>query len=204
MRTHTLIRWGGLAALIASILSIIISVVLMATIGNQAYSTAALTAEWSLLYTLRLIATILLMLGLVAIFARQSQKMGTFGLVSFLIASIGTMLVSGFAWALTFTFPAMAEAVPEFLDAHAAAPSIGVVLTLFLVTIGWLLFGIACLRAKVLPSAAAWVVIAGSFLALVLNMAKAPMSWLIFDVGVIWMGWWLWKERAQSTQSSTD
>jgi hypothetical protein len=198
MRTHTLIRWGGLAALIASIVSIAIEIALLATIRNQAYSTAALSGEWFILYTLRLIATILLMLGLVAIFARQSQKMGTFGVVAFVIASIGTMLVSGFAWALTFTFPAMAEAVPAFLDAHAAAPSIGVVLTLFLVTIGWLLFGIACLRAKVLPTGAAWVVIIGSFLALVLNMMKAPLSWLVFDVGVIWMGWWLWKERLQT------
>jgi len=114
------------------------------------------------------------------------------------------MLVSGFAWALTFTFPAMAEAVPEFLDAHAAVPNIGVVLTLFLVTVGWLLFGIASLQAKILPAGAAWVVIVGSFLALVMNMMKAPMSWLIFDAGVIWMSWWLWSEQVQTTQSSTD
>ena len=194
MKTNTLIRWGGFAALIASIISIAIEIAFMVTIGKQAYSVAAQTAEWSLLYTLRLIATILLMLGLVALFARQNQKMSIFGVVAFVIAAIGTMLVSGFAWALTFTFPAMADAVPEFLDSLASAPSIGVVLTLFLVTMGWLLFGIASLRAKVLPTAATWVVIVGSFLALVLNMMKMPMSWLVFDAGVIWMGWWLWRE----------
>ena len=199
MRTHTLIRWGGLAALVASIISIAIEIALLATIGNQAYGVAAQTSQWSVLYTLRLIATILLMLGLVALFARQSQKMGTFGVVAFFVAATGTMLVSGFAWALTFTFPAMAASVPEFLDAHAAAPSIGLVLTLFLVTVGWLLFGIVCLRAKVLPAGSSWLLIAGSFLALVLNMMKAPMSWLIFDVGVIWMGWWIWKERTIAT-----
>lgn len=198
MHTSTLIRWGGLAALVASIISIAIEIALLAVLGNQTYSVAALTTEWSVLYSLRLIATILLMLGLVALFARQNQKMGTFGVVAFVIAAVGTMLVSGFAWALTFTFPAMAEAVPEFIDAFTAAPSAGVVLTLFLVTVGWLLFGIASLRAKVLPTAATWVVIVGSFLALVLNMMTAPMSWLIFDVGVIWMGWWLWSERAEA------
>lgn len=164
-------------------------------LGKQPYSTAALTAEWSVLYMFRLIAVMLLMLGLVALFARQSRKMGTFGAAAFLIASTGTMLVFGFAWALTFTFPAMAEAVPAFLDAHAAAPSLGVVLTLFLVTAGWLLFGIASLRAKVLPAGAIWLVIAGSVLALLLNMVKAPMSWLVFDAAVMWMGWWLWKEH---------
>lgn len=198
MRTNSLIRWGGLSALIASIVSIAIEIALLVTIGNQAYSVAALTTEWSVLYSLRMIATILLMLGLVAFFACQNQKMGTFGVVAFVIAATGTILVSGFAWALTFIFPAMAEAVPEFIDALAAVPSLGVVLTLFLVTVGWLLFGIASLRAKVLPTIATWVVVVGSFLALVLNMMKAPMSWLIFDVGVIWMGWWLWSEREES------
>ena len=199
MRTHTLIRWGGLAALVASIISIAIEIAFLATIGKQAYSIAALTTEWSVLYSLRLVAVILLMLGLVALFARQSQKMGTFGVIAFVIASIGTMLIFGFAWALTFTFPAMAESVPEFLDAHAAAPGVGMVLTLFLITVGWFLFGIASLQAKVLPTAAVWVVIVGSFLALALNIMGAPMAWLVFDVGVIWMGWWLWKERATAT-----
>jgi len=176
MKTNTLIRWGGLSALVASIVSIAIEFARIATLGNQAYSSAALTTEWSVLYMFRLVAVILLMLGLVALFARQSQKMGIFGVIAFVIAAIGTMLIFGFAWALMFTFPAMAESVPEFLDAHAAAPSPGVVLTLFLVTIGWLLFGVASLRAKVLPAGSSWVVIAGSFLALVLNILSVPMS----------------------------
>lgn len=198
MQTNTLTRWGGLSALIASIVSIAIEISFLIAIGNQAYSVAALTMEWSILYMFRLIAVILLMLGLFALFIRQSKKMGIFGLVAFVIAATGTMLIFGFAWTLTFTFPAMAEVVPAFLDSFAAAPSIGVVLTLFLVTIGWLLFGIATLRAKILPAGAAWVVIVGSFLALVLNMMNLPMSWLIFDLGVIWAGWWLWKERTAS------
>lgn len=198
MRTHTLLRWGGLAALIASIISIAIEIAFLVTIRNQPYSTAALTTEWPVLYVLRMIAVILLTLGLFALFARQTQKMGTFGVIAFIIATMGTMLIFGFAWTLTFTFPAMAESVPEFLDVHAAAPSTGVVLTLFLVTIGWFLFGIASLQAKILPGAASWVVIVGSFMALVLNIMGLPMSWLVFDAGVIWMGWWLWNERTTS------
>lgn len=199
MNRQNLVRWGGLAALIASILSIAIEIVLMVTIRNQAYSTAALTAEWSLLYTLRLIAVILLMLGLVALFARQSQMMRAFGVVAFVIASIGTMLIFGFAWALLFVFPGMAEAVPAFLDKLANEPGIGMVITLFLVTVGWFLFGLASLRAKILPAGSAWMVMAGAFLALVLNIMRLPFSWVIFDLGVLWMGWWLWSERVPST-----
>ena len=200
MNKYTLIRWGGLSALVASVISILIEIVLMITIGSQAYSTAALTNEWSLLYTFRLIAVMLLMLGLIALFARQSQKMRAFGVIAFVIASIGTMLIFGFAWALLFVFPGMAAAVPVFLDTMASEPGIGIAITLFLVTVGWFLFGLASLRAKILPAGSAWVVMAGAFLALVLNMMQIPFSWVIFDIGVIWMGWWLWSERAQSTE----
>ena len=135
------------------------------------------------------------MLGLIALFARQSQKMHSFGVVAFTIAVIGTMLIFGFAWTLTFTFPLMAKTVPAFLDTHAAEPNIGIILTLFLVTIGWLLFGVASLRAKILPAGSAWVVTIGAFLSLVLNTLQLPFSWTLFDVGVIWMGWWLWSEQ---------
>jgi hypothetical protein len=200
MNKYTLIRWGGLSALVASVISILIEIVLMITIRNQAYSTAALTNEWSLLYTFRLIAVMLLMLGLVALFARQNQKMRAFGVIAFVIASIGTMLIFGFAWALLFVFPGMAEAVPAFLDTMATEPGIGIAITLFLVTVGWFLFGLASLRAKILPAGSAWVVMAGAFLALVLNMMQIPFSWVIFDIGVIWMGWWLWSERVQSAE----
>ena len=200
MNKYALIRWGGLSALVASVISILIEIALMITIRNQAYSTAALTNEWSLLYTFRLIAVMLLMLGLVALFARQSQKMHAFGVIAFVIASIGTMLIFGFAWALLFVFPGMAAAVPVFLDTMATEPGMGIAITLFLVTVGWFLFGLASLRAKILPAGSAWVVMAGAFLALVLNMMQIPFSWVIFDIGVIWMGWWLWSERAQSTE----
>lgn len=199
MNRQNLVHWGGFTALIASILSIAIEIVFMITIRNQMYSTAALTTEWSLLYTLRLMAVLLLMLGLVALFTRQSQNMRAFGVVAFVIALIGTMLIFGFAWALLFVFPGMAESVPAYLDKLANEPNIGIVITLFLVTVGWFLFGLASLRAKILPAGSAWIVMVGAFSALVLNTMRLPFSWVIFDVGVLWMGWWLWSERVPST-----
>jgi len=195
MRTNTLTHWGGLSALLAGILSIALEIVFVATLRNQAFSSAALTSTWSVLYAIRLIMIILLMLGLIALFTRQSQKIRTFGVVAFVITSIGTMLIFGFAWVLLFTFPVMAEGVPSFLDSMAAEPGIGLVITLFLATIGWFLFGLASLRAKILPTGSAWLVMVGALLALVLNTMQFPFSWAIFDIGVIWMGWWLWFDQ---------
>ena len=141
MRTNILIRWGGLAALFAGILSIIIEIVFVATLRQQAFSVAALTSSWSVLYAVRLVMLMLLMLGLIALIARQSQKMHAFGVAAFVIATIGTMLIFGFAWVMLFIFPVMAEEIPAFLDAMATQPGIGLALSLILVTIGWFLFG---------------------------------------------------------------
>lgn len=199
MRTHTLFRLGGLAAVLAGVLSIAIEIVLFLTIGKQPLSTAALTAEWSVLYLLRLLSIMLLVFGLFALYARQRQKMGAFGAVAFVIASMGTTLILGFAWALIFVFPVMAETVPEFLDSLAVEPGIGVILSLLLGVTGWFLFGIASLRAKILPPGSIWLVILGSILALGLNIINAPFGWVVLDIGLIWMGWWLWSERVQST-----
>ena len=195
MNNHPLIRWGGLAALMASIFSIAIEIALNVTIRSLAYGTAALTTEWSVLYSLRLIAIMLLLLGLVALFARQSGNMSAFGNFSFVLASVGTLMIFGFAWALLFVFPAVAASAPAVLDKMAGEPGIGIVLTLLMLTLGWLLFGSASLRAKIVPAGSAWMVMAGSILALVLNIMQIPFSWVIFDIGVIWMGWWLWSER---------
>ncbi len=199
MRTNILIRWGGLAALFAGILSIIIEIVFVATLRQQAFSVAALTSSWSVLYAVSLVMLMLLMLGLIALFARQSQKMHAFGVAAFVIATIGTMLIFGFAWVMLFIFPVMAEEIPAFLDAMATQPGIGLALSLILVTIGWFLFGLASLRAKVLPTASAWMIMLGALLALILNTMQLPFSWVIFDVGVIWMGWWLWSEPRRET-----
>lgn len=199
MHTNNLIRWGGLAALLAGILSIVLEIVFVASLRNLSFSAAALTPLWTALYTVRLIMLMLLMLGLVALFARQSHKMHIIGLVAFVIATFGTMLIFGFAWVLLFTFPVMAAEAPAFLDSMATEPSVGLVLTLFVATIGWFLFGLASLGAKVLPTASAWLVMIGAFLALVLNFMQLPFSWVIFDVGAIWMGWWLWSEQIQTT-----
>ena len=137
----------------------------------------------------------LLLLGLVALFARQSGNMSAFGNFSFVLASVGTLMIFGFAWALLFVFPAVAASAPAVLDKMAGEPGIGIVLTLLMLTLGWLLFGSASLRAKIVPAGSAWMVMAGSILALVLNIMQIPFSWVIFDIGVIWMGWWLWSER---------
>jgi hypothetical protein len=110
------------------------------------------------------------------------------------------MMMFGYIWAGTFAVPPLAQAAPEFLDAAEAAPPgmffVGLILTFTLGSLGWFLFGLASLRAVVLPSVSAWLVMVGGILLAVLSSLMAPFALTVLGVGLAWMGWWLWSERA--------
>jgi hypothetical protein len=71
------------------------------------------TGAHALESALRLIAFgVLLPLGLVGLYARQSEAAGLLGLVGFVVAFAGTVLVSGFVWVDTFLAPELATSAP--------------------------------------------------------------------------------------------
>ena len=63
-----------------------------------------------------MLSTVLAMLGLVALYTRQSHKAGKLGLISFIVATIGTIMNFGHQWSPPFLVPVLAESVPDFLD----------------------------------------------------------------------------------------
>lgn len=105
-------------------------------------------------------------------------------------------------WAGAFFAPAIAELAPESLDALEAAQSgtlaVGWISAMVILALGWTLFGIASLRAKVVPSLAAWLLIIGTLLMLVLDLLGLPSA-VVFGVALGWLGWWLWSEKETSS-----
>jgi len=78
------------------------------------------------------VAEALVLLGLVGLYAHQSEATGIPGLISFLVAFLGTVLAQGF------------------------------ILGDLLANLGWALFGVASLRAKVYPRIAVILLIIGA------------------------------------------
>lgn len=58
------------------------------------------------------------MVALVGLYAHQSEAAGALGLLGFLAALIGTGLLVGTMWTLTFVVPSAAVEAPAFLDAE--------------------------------------------------------------------------------------
>ena len=111
MSSSNLIRWSGLAALVGSVLLVVLDVVEFVLVGDQPDSVAAATSAWVILQVSFIVAIVLISLGLVGLYARQAEQAGTLGLIAFLVAFIGTVMTSGAQWSTAFIAPALASVI---------------------------------------------------------------------------------------------
>lgn len=196
MTSSILIRLSGLAAVMAAALLLITEIVDY-TQGGDPFGVAA-NASHVFESTLQMIAfVVLLPLGLVGLYARQSEAAGPLGLLGFLAAFAGTGLVAGFLWTNTFVAPELARSAPQLLE---MGPPPGRSLSLLVFGVGWALFGLASLWAGVYPRQAAMLLIIGAVIGMVLNLAFLPVPFggLPFEAAVAWLGVVLFTEWGTS------
>lgn len=92
-----------------------------------------------------------LLVTLVAAYSWESDRAGTFGLVGFLAALIGTMFLAGDLWFEAFAVPWLGDVAPAALHQAGGMLMIGGFTSYVLFAAGWVLFGLASLRARVYP-----------------------------------------------------
>ena len=180
-------RQAGLAAITAAALilaSQVTQLVLPMTMPESFW-----IATQSLRMGLALAAMFALLVALTALYARQAPAIGRLGLVGYLIASLGTLLVAGNWWYEAFIGPVLREQAPELLaTAPAGTILIGAGITAAAFAAGWATFGIATFRAGVFPRRM------GGFLAiagLVGFLAQIAPFQVPIALAVGWMGTWL-------------
>jgi hypothetical protein len=201
MSSSNLLRLGGLATILAGALQIIVTIpVLMGVIGSDLtkFAEEASTGTYALLTRLGVLAIILLLVGLVAMYAYRSEAMGILGLVGFVVAFLGTAMALGYAWADAFVVPAVAEIEPGQLGSIYNIGTWGGArfLTRVFFALGWFLFGLAAYQARAYPSWAAGVLMAGGLISVV----PMPGTTLVISVGLVLVGFVLFARRAESDQ----
>ena len=100
------------------------------------------------------VAFVGLAVALVALYSQLAPRTGRFGLVAFVAALAGTMTQGGNMWFDGFAAPWLAAVAPQVFTAEKTITlQVGALAAYLLFALGWMLFGIAVLRARVVPVA---------------------------------------------------
>ncbi len=190
MQSSSLMRLAGLAAVLSGASSVIGD--LLSLIVDLESTESAATAPYVIVFLLYLLGAVLLLLGLVGLYTSQSEAAGVLGLLGFLVAFLGTALVSGALWFELFITPSLATEAPELAEAELGLA--GFILSFLSVIVGWILFGVATLRARVYPRPAAVLLIVGA----VVSFVPIPLSGVFLSVAVAWLGLVLFTGRGMA------
>ena len=212
MSTKDLSRWSGIACILAGLL------IVLTTLVHPSRETPEIILEQELrLVTAHWLNTFFcgfLLLGLPGLYAAQSERAGRFGLVSFLILFFGT-LFTAVSHSYSLFAPVLAAQAPAMLDAINAYPPVAALNWLWIVGffLGFILFGIATLRARVLPRQAGILMAIGSPLQLVGGVLSqfvfeplfivVILGTLVLGLGLAWAGYWLWSSKETSVLQPT-
>jgi hypothetical protein len=192
MTLQSLIRWVGPVSMMAAVL-IIVSQGLHLTLGLAMGAQPADNVLHSVKYVLALLAMFTLLLALTGLYLRQAEAGGRLGLIGYLVASLGTVLVAGDWWFESFIVPQIAAVAPQVMTgAITGSMIVGGAATFGLFALGWTVFGIATFRANVYPRpAAALLTISGVVGILALSTPyQVPLA-----IAVGWIGYSLTRSQ---------
>ena len=205
-----LIRWAGLSAMVGGMFYVVVGLFHQANILSS-----VTTTQWAIVHALATAMCFFFLLGITGLYARQVEEAGWLGLVGFLLFSLNWMLTAPFTFAETVILPQLATEAPTLAEGFlgiftSAETNFGVLANLWTLTgllyiLGGLLFGIATLRAGILPRWAAGLLVVGSLLAPVaalLPPEHEPKVAVPVGIALAWLGYALWSERREQAADS--
>jgi len=208
-----LIRWTGLAAIVAGIIFAGIQ-----PIHPPDVLASVTTRAWAIITPLKTAMCLLFLLSWTGLYARQVKEAGWLGLAGFLLLSLSWALQTAFVFAEAFILPLLATTAPKFVDGmlglgagHGSEVNLGALPALYSLgvgggyVLGGLLFGIATFRAGILPRWAAGLLAVASVLtpaAALLPHQIQRLAAIPVAIALIWLGYALWSERREQATES--
>jgi hypothetical protein len=194
-----LARSAAPLAIVAGALVVVTRVVgiLTAPTDTEPLKVVVLTATHGINSVTSIVAYAMLLFALVACHSFQSQAAGVLGVIGLGAAILGTVFMAGDWWLEAFAVPWLAEDFPATLDSPESGRLVlGSVMSFVLFGIGWLLYGIASVRARVFPTVLSWaVVVSGLLSASVVMVYVTYAGSVILGLAFIVLGAWLMRSR---------
>jgi hypothetical protein len=203
----SLIRWAGLAAMVAGIIYAGIQPIHPPDVLASVNTTA-----WGIITPIKTVMALLVLLGLTGLYARQVKETGWLGLAGFLLFGLSWALNLAFIFAEAFIMPPLASAAPQFVEGffgivngHPIEMNLGLLPALYALVgivylLGGLLFGIATFRAGILPRWAGGLLAGTALLTpLAAMLPHAIQRFAAVPVGIALagLGYALWSERRE-------
>jgi hypothetical protein len=157
------------------------------------------------------------LLGMVGLYVRQAEESGWLGLAGFILFSLWLAVVMAFSFVEAFMLPQLATTFPTYVagiigmfTGSAGDIDLGVLPTLWTISgplyiFGGLLFGIATIRAGILPRLAGGLLAAGTALAPVAALLPPEREALVavpVGLALVWLGYSLFSERREKSAES--
>jgi hypothetical protein len=139
-----------------------------------------------------------LLIALFAAYERQAREAGTFGLAALFAAIVGTLTLGANMWFEGFAAPWLVEVAPQIVTAESKGIwVIGYFSSYVLFALGWVMFGLASLRARVFPVRISVALVVGGLIGF---LAALPPFGVPLGLALMWLGGWLIKTaRAGAT-----
>ncbi len=196
MMQSPLARLAGPFALGAGTLFIAAQVLLSATLEPMNKLATVGKPLFAVAQVGYLLGFCMLLLALIAAYEWESVKAGAFGVVAFCAAVIGTVFLAGDLWFDTFAGPWIITAAPEVADAPTGSVVSGAFVSYALFAIGWVLFGLASLRARVFPRLISVAIMVGGAVGF---LALLPPFGIPLGLAMIALGTWMIRAPAPRT-----
>jgi hypothetical protein len=199
-----LIRWAGLAAIVAGIIYVIVGLFHPLNVLSS-----VTTTRWAIVHVLASAMCFFGLLGMAGLYARQWKEAGWTGLVGFLLLSLWLVVIMGYTFVEVFILPMLATTTPAFVEGFlgtysgSSGADFATLTTVWTLTgliyiLGGLLFGIGTFRAGILSRWAAVLLALGTALAplgALLPPEYQPKMAVPVGLGLAWLGYSLWSER---------
>jgi hypothetical protein len=195
-----LARHAGTIAIVAG--ALFASAQLLSFVTTNRDDIAGTLATWP--YRLSALAVLVgfpgLAIAAVALYERQAGAAGRLGAIGLCAALLGTSLLGGDLWFETFAVPWYAGVLPDILTIPGGGwLAVGAMTSMFLFSLGWLLFGVASLRAKVFPRLVCLALTLGGVVGF---YAALPPFGAVLGAAVLWLGITLLHARLTKTNNS--
>jgi hypothetical protein len=202
MSSTNLIRWSGLISILAGVLYALAAILHPVGEDIAAYT----SPNWVPAHLIYWVSAILMLFSLIGLYARQVEKAGWLGLVGFVLAFIGTAFVGSIFVMASTVIHLVAVENPALFE-RVGTPSTATVLVVVLgFSLGYILFGVASMRAGVLPRWSGLLLIIGVSFFMIseaplfdrsLSHVIVTVGDVVFGLGLAWMGYALWSEQRE-------